>query len=197
MVKNPTKLILQVAALAAAMCLLGCSKYYVPATTPLPTTPPPADTARVFFVKPGGSWGKAEAFVLKEDQVIGYLANRQAFFVDLPAGEHLFMSVTSNSSGIQANLAGGKTYYVRLFSTPGVMSVMLGGSEDLHMVPIEPGTEQWDSRHEWVEGAQLVELNLDKAEKWEAKYAEKNAQRLENFRSGKDELKILAPEHGE
>ena len=197
MAKNPTKVFLQVATLAIAMCLIGCSKYYIPATTPLPTTPPPADQARIYFMKPGGSMGKAEAFVLQEDKVIGYLSNRQVFYVDLPAGEYLFMSVTSNTSGLQANLAGGKTYYVRLFSAPGVMSVMLGGSEDLHMVPLEPGTEPWESRHEWIENGQLIELNMEKALQWEAKYAEKNLQRLENFRAGKDELKILAPEHGE
>lgn len=180
-----------------AVLASGCAGYNVKSTTPRPTAAPAADQARVYFVKPGGSWGNAEGFVLLEDKVIGYLQNRQVFWIDVPAGEHLFMSVTSNADGIQANLAGGKTYYVRLFSTPGAMSVMLGGSENMYMEPLAPGSEGWAKRMEWVDGATLVEMNEEKCVAWENKYAEKNAERLANFKSGKAEAKPITPEMGE
>jgi hypothetical protein len=189
-------------AIAAALVLSvlaasGCAGYNVASTTPRPTAAPAADQARVYFMKPGGSWGNAEGFVLLEDKVVGYLKNRQVFFVDVPAGDHLFMSVTSNADGIQASLAGGKTYYVRLFSTPGAMSMMLGGSENMYMEPIAPGTEGWGKRMEWLDGATLVEMNDEKCAAWEAKYAEKNAERLANFKSGKAQAKPMTPEMGE
>ena len=57
--------------------------------------------------------------------------------------------------------------------------------------------EEWDKRLEWVDGAQLVEMNPEKCSKWEAKYAAKNQERLENFRAGKDEFKILTADQGE
>jgi hypothetical protein len=129
--------------------------------------------------------------------VIGYLQNRQVFYVDVPAGEHLFMCVTSNADAIKANLAGGKTYYVRLFSTPGAMSIMLGGSENMYMEPIAPGTEGWDKRIEWIDGATLVEKNPEKCADWEEEYADRNAERLANFKSGKAEAKVMGPEAGE
>jgi hypothetical protein len=181
----------------AGVLVIGCAKYYIPVTTPRPVASPPVDQARVYFVKPGGSWGKASVFILQEDKAIGYLENRQVFYVDVPAGQHIFMSVTSNTEGLEANLEGGKTYYVRLFSTPSAMSTMVGGSEDLHMLPIEPGTEQWDQRLIWLDGAQLVKLNKSKAAEWEAKYAERNLERLANFRSGEGELKKIEPQFGE
>jgi hypothetical protein len=183
--------------LFVGMLVVGCAKYYVPVTTPRPTASPSADQARVYFVKPGGSWGKANVFILQEDKAIGYLENRQVFYVDVPAGQHLFMSVSSNTEGIDANLEGGKTYYIRLFSTPSAMSTMVGGSEDLHMAPIEPGTEQWENRIVWIDGAALVKMNKAKVGEWEAKYAERNAERLENFRSGEAELKKIEPQFGE
>jgi hypothetical protein len=183
--------------LFVGILVVGCAGYNIPVKTPKPTVAPPADQARVYFIKPGGSWGKASVFILKEDKAIGYLENRQVFYIDVPAGQHIFMSVTSNTEGIEANLEGGKTYYVRLFSTPSAMSTMVGGSEDLHMAPIEPDTEQWDMRLEWVDGAVLVEKNKAKVAEWEAKYAERNAERLANFRSGAAELKKIEPHFGE
>lgn len=180
-----------------ATVFAGCARYNMPSTAPRPTAAPAADQARVFFVKPGGSWGNAEGFVLQEEKVIGYLQNRQAFYVDVPAGEHTFMSVTSNADGIQANLAGGKTYYVRLFSTPGAMSIMLGGSENMYMEPIAPESEHWDKRLEWVDGARLMEMNPGKCEAWQSKYAAKNAERLAAFKSGASEAKPLTPDMGE
>jgi len=193
------KSIVKVGALALLLALLatGCGAYFIVSTTPRPTTPPSADMARVYFVKPGGSFGNAQGFVLLEDKVIGYLQNRQVFYVELPPGEHLFMSVTSNTDGIKANLAGGKTYYVRLFSTPGAMSMMMGGSENMYMEPIAPGTEGWDKRWEWIDGATLVEMNEEKVVGWEAKYAAKNTERLDNFRSGQSVAKPMTPEMGE
>jgi hypothetical protein len=181
----------------ASLCVAGCAGYNIASTTPRPTAAPAADQARVYFMKPGGSFGNAQGFVLLEDKVIGYLLNRQVFYVDVPAGEHMFMSVTSNADGLKANLAGGKTYYVRLFSTPGAMSMMVGGSENMYMAPITPGTEEWNKRMEWLDGARLVEMNQAKCAQWEAKYAAKNAERLANFKSGAAEAKVLTPEAGE
>ena len=110
---------------------------------------------------------------------------------DLPA-------IALAADAVRDRLHGDKTYYVRLFSTPSALSTMVpGGSEDLHMAPIEPGTEQWDKRLEWLDGATLVEMNQEMAADWAKKYAERNAERLENFRSGEAEMKKIEPHFGE
>jgi hypothetical protein len=184
--------------LATGLLATACGPgYNIPVNTPRPSTGPAEDMARVYFMKPGGSWGGAEVFITQEEKVIGYLTNRQVFYVDVTPGKHFFMSVSSNTDGVDAEVAGGKTYYVRLFSAPGAMSIMLGGSEDMYVVPIAPGTEEWDKRLEWVDGGQLVEMNPEKCGAWEAKYLKKNQERLANFRAGKDEFKILTADQGE
>lgn len=191
------KLAVASVALSMAICLLSCAGYNVPSTAPIPTTAPAADVARIWFVKPGGSLDKAEAFVFQGEEVIGYLQNRQMFYVEVPAGKYIFMSVTSNASGVEANVAGGKTYYIKLVSAPSAASILVGGSENLFMAPLKPGDDQWDDRHEWINKCRLMDLNHEKVGAWEEKYAERNAKRLAAFESGESEMKILAPEDGE
>ena len=191
------KTIFTIIGLLVALTVAGCAGYNRPASYAKPTTAPPADTARIFFIKPGGSMGNAEVFILEEDKVVGYLQNRQCFFVDVPAGEHLYMSVTSNADGLKATVDGGKTYYVRLFSTPGAMSLMMGGSENIFIAAIERDGEMWDKRAEYLDGCRLMEMNPEKVAKWEANYAERNTERLTNFKSGAAESKTMGPEDGE
>ena len=81
----PRAIVLSLVALAGSL-VIGCTKPYLPANTPIPSTAPPADKARVYFIKPGGSMGSANAYILREDKVIGYLENRKVFLVELPAG---------------------------------------------------------------------------------------------------------------
>lgn len=184
--------------IALAMLAVGCARPYLPVAQPRPTAAPSADTARIYFVKPGGSMQAALTYILKDDKVVGYLENRKLFYLDLPAGDHFFMSVTSNTDGLKASLAGGKTYYVRVFSAPGAKSLLVGGSsENLYFEPIVPGTEGWDKRYEWIDGNQLITVNPPVAAKWEAKYAAKNAERLANFRSGAAQAKVLSADQGE
>jgi hypothetical protein len=193
---TPRALILLAVGLAGLLAS-GCTKPYLVVNTPVPSQPPPPDKARIYFVKPGGSMGTANTYILLEDKVVGYLENRKVFYLELPPGEHFFMSVTSNAEGLRTNLAGGKTYYVRIFSHPGAMSLLVGGSEDMRLEPIVPGGEQWPMRHEWILGNQLITVNEEVARKWEARYADRNAERLHKFKSGEAEFKTLSPEQGE
>ena len=186
-----------VALVALGTLTTGCAKPFVKVATPRPAAAPSEDQARIYFVKPGGSMQSAYTYILEDDKVVGYLQNRTVFYLDVPAGEHFFMSVTSNTDGLKASLEGGKTYYVRLFSTPGAKSLLGGGSENLYINPLVPGGEGWDKRMEWVDGNQLITVNPPVAKKWETKYAAKNAERLENFRSGAAEAKTLGPDQGE
>ena len=187
-----------VATVLLGLSLGGCgTKPYLVVNTPRPTTAPPPNMARIYFMKPGGSMQKAYTMILENEKVVGYLQNRTVFYLDVPAGEHFFMSVSSITEGLKASLAGGKTYYVRLYSSPGAKSLLLGGSEDVHMEPLVPGTEGWDQRLIWVDGATLITVNPEYAAKWEMRNAANNAERLEKFRSGEAEAKLLGPEQGE
>ena len=118
MLESASRTFLSISLLVVFLGVSGC-KYYVSAKTPRPSTPPSPDRARVYFVKPDGEEGGADTFLLKETKLIGYLENGKALYVELPPGEHFFMSVASNVDGVLADLAGGRTYYIQLISSRG------------------------------------------------------------------------------
>jgi hypothetical protein len=176
--------------IAVVASLAGCSKMYVRVNEPRPNAAPAADTARIYFMLPQGFPG-GRAWVLNQDKLIGYVQNRQYFMYEVPAGNQLFMLVSENTEGLQGQFEGGKTYYVRLFITPGVMSTRV------YWAVLEAGKENWDKRLEWVDRSQRVALNPGKGEKWEKKYAAKNAERLAKYTSGEAKPNTFAPEAGE
>ncbi len=176
--------------LLLAAVSLGCGSMNRPVANPQPDSGPGPDQARIYFtlsqVFPGG-----QAFVLQRDELIGYVRNRQYFYVDVPAGPHLFMLVSENTEGLKGNFDGGKTYYVHLFVTPGF------GSTRVYWKPMAPGEENWDKRHEWIDACTRMELIPEKASAWEEKYAEANANRLAKYESGEIEVAEMGPQNAE
>lgn len=196
MLKCAWKILVLITFLAVVSGAGGC-KYYVSVGSPRPAEPPPADTARVYFVKPEGSEGGAATFLLKETKLIGYLENQKAMYVELPPGEHFFMSVASNVDGVLADLEGGRTYYIQLISRPGEGTALGGTTENMSLTPLRPGDDRWERRHEWVENAELVTLDKNRGAKWEARKAAQNYKRFERFKRGEQRYALLKRHHGE
>jgi hypothetical protein len=185
--------------IAILVCLatIGCGRYAVPLKTRPPETPPPPDTARVYFINPGAPAGDPTVFILKETELIGYLEGKKAACVDLPAGEHFFMSLADNLEGVYAKLAGGKTYYLLLSFTPGPQTPMGGETVNAFLNPLVPGDDDWTRRHEWVDRVQLVALNQRRAEDWSTRWSERNQRRFLQFKNGEKKYALLTPDQGE
>ncbi len=174
----------------------ACSRYAVPVKAQ-PEAPPPPDTARVYFINPGASNVDTSVFILKETKLIGYLEGKKVSFVDLPAGEHFFMTAVSNPEGIYAKLAGGRTYYLRLTFAPGPETVLGNKTVIASLEPIVPGDEAWEERHQWVEHAQLVALNKERARGWNSRWSERNQRWFMQFKRGEKPYTSLNPDQGE
>ena len=197
MLKCACKFLVLIALILGGLWITGC-KYYVPAKGPRPTSPPPADRARVFFVKPDGEEdGGTATFLLKETKLIGCLENRKALYIEVPPGEHFFMSVSKNVDGVLADLAGGRTYYIQLISSRGMDTALGGVTENMALAPLVPGDEGWNMRHEWVARAELVTLDRNRGAKWEARKAAQNYERFDKFRRGEQQYAQLKRDHGE
>ncbi len=155
-----------------------------------PVTPGPNEgTARVYFVLAQG-FPSGEAYVVENTTLLGYVRNKEFFYVDVPAGEHLFMLISEQTEGIRGTFEAGKTYHMKLYITPGIMGTRTYWS------PLENSGEDAKTRIENVEDCQQVTLNPDKVPSWEARYAERNTERVQNFNSGEDDVKIIEPKHG-
>ncbi len=150
---------------------------------------PPAGHARVYFVLAQG-FPSGRAFVVENERLLGFVGNRQYFFIDAPAGEHLFMLISEQTEGVRGSFEAGKTYHMKLFITPGFMS------SRVYWSALEATGEDAAMRKKGIDACRRVELNPTKAASWERKYAEKNRTRVANFEAGKDEAKSIGPQHG-
>ncbi|TPV96076.1 MAG: hypothetical protein B7733_06635 [Myxococcales bacterium FL481] len=174
--------------LFAAVLASGCAGLNQYAEGPEPAGPG-AGQARIYFVLAQGYPG-GRAFIVEEDKLIGFVSNRQYVVADVPAGEHLFMLISEQTEGVTGQFEAGKTYYMKMFITPGF------GSTRVYWTPLTATGEDQQAREKGLAASRRVELNQAKVPAWEAKYAEKNRRRAANFRAGKDEAKAIGPEHG-
>ena len=170
-----------IAVLAGLLVVTGCARMNRPSTVPTPDGAPPADTARVYFVMPV-VYPAGEVFVLHEQKLVGYLTNRQWFYMDVPAGKQMFMTVSENTTVVEGELEGGKSYWVKNFVTPGFAKTRV------YTAILQQGTEDWDARKEWLSSSKHMELVPESAAKWEAKYAKNNEKRQQDYEAGKYEV---------
>ncbi|MEM9458904.1 MAG: hypothetical protein AAGF11_32295 [Myxococcota bacterium] len=156
-----------------------------------PVAPGPAEgSARVYFVLEQRYPGAA-AYIVENETLLGYVRNAQYFYADVPAGEHLFMLISEQTEGVRGNFEAGKTYHLKLFVTPGFWQTRV------YWTPLEATGKDAKTRVEDVEDCRRVELDPDRAARWEAKYAERNKERVHNFEAGKDDVTTIEPKHGQ
>ncbi len=158
----------------------------VDAKSPLQAAP---NSARVYFALDQG-FPSGNAYITDGTKLLGFIKNGDHFVADLEPGEHILMLISEQDEAIKANLEAGKSYYVRLFITPGVMR------SRTYWTPLKDTAEDRKLREEMLEGTDRVELIPEEGAKWEAEEKEELTERLESFKSGKDEAKLtLGSEH--
>ncbi len=162
-----------------SLTLVGCSSLMVEANGPPEASA--AGTARIYFVLNQG-YPPAEAYVVEETKLLGYVQNNEHFVVDVPAGEHMFMLISEQDEAIKGNFEAGKTYHMKLFITPGVFRTRV------YWAPLKGTGEDLAARKEGIEETTRMELLPAKAAEWEAEEREDLAERAKSFRTGEDEV---------
>lgn len=170
----------------------GCATVYHFAEGPV--APGPAEgSARVYFALPQG-YPQGVAYIVEETKLLGVLQNKMYFYVDVPAGEHQFMVIAFNGSGmdeaVRGTLDAGKTYQFKVFVTPGFPQPRI------YMAPLEATGEDAQSRVEDLADSRRVEVDAEFAAKWESSFQERNLERADSFRSGEDESTPIEAKHG-
>lgn len=163
-----------------ALFLSGCSSLMVESNTPSSDQNP--ETARVYFALdqsfPGGN-----GYITNGTSLLGFIENNTHFVADLPAGEHLLILKSEQDEAIKGNFEAGKTYYIRVFITPGVMR------SRTYWTPLENNAEDAKLRDEMLSDTQLTVLVPQKAAEWEKEEKEELEERVESFTSGEDDIK--------
>lgn len=171
-----------------ALASTACSSMTKPAEGP-PGAGPKEGEARVYFALNQG-YPPGAAYIVEETKLLGYLENNEHFVVDVPAGEHMFMLISEQDEAMAGQFEAGKTYYVKLFVTPGIMSTRV------YWVPLKTMGEDRVTAKEMLEETERVELVSEEAAEWEADERDDLAERAKSFRTGEDEIEHkVGPEH--
>lgn len=103
--------------------LAGCSAAAAASSTmrdAAPTRPPGPDEAKIVFYRPGKLLGNQTTWRIYDGETLaGVIENGASFEHRCPPGRHLFLAVPGTEPAVDADLAGGKTYYVRVNAKTG------------------------------------------------------------------------------
>jgi hypothetical protein len=183
---------------AVSPVLVGCGSLVTAAKSPLSVQP--AGMARLHFSLDQG-YPSGEAYITVGTKLLGFLTNGEHFVTDLAEGEHLLILQSAQDEAIRGYFEAGKSYYVRLFSTPGIGGVTMyrlpqGMGTRVYWTPLKNWGEDLKAAHEMIKETDRVELIPAKAAEWEAEEKEDLEERLHSFRSGQDKIGfVMGPEH--
>jgi hypothetical protein len=171
------------------LVLAACSAAYM--RDPEPGAAPGPEEAKVVIYRPSSSAASRTYPVYDGERLVGFAESGAYFEYRCPAGEHLFLVLGRADAAVRAELAPGRTYYLRVdakaawFSRRLLLSPVAPGSPEMERLEDELGG--CDPR-ELVpeEGAEFAEEDRDRAAARKAHYAG----------DGRGECGQLRPEDG-
>jgi hypothetical protein len=184
------KFILATLPLALAAC--STTGYMRDAT---PTPPPGPDEAKVIVYRIA-AFGGAENFPVYElrngsdGKLLGFTETDRYFEYRCPPGKHLFVTWGEGDAFIEAELEGGKTYFIRAYSKFGVLSARPG------FAPVGRNSEHWEEIEKVLPTLQCRELDPREAAEYELRKVDHLRKTIASYEEGKKKPRYLTPEDG-
>jgi len=167
----------------------GSSGYMVKAT---PTEGPAQGKAIVYFMRPSG-YGRLTDFQIWDGTYFVGLSQAGSYFAyQCDPGKHLFLGIAENKVAIEADLEGGKSYYI------GTGARIGGMRPRMNFTPVTRNSELWDKVDEYKRSLNFIAVKEEERAKWEAAKRQE-AQGLVDYYSqgaGKAEVYRLSKEDG-
>jgi hypothetical protein len=177
--------------LALLPLLAACSHPRVMVPLEEASAAPGQDEAKVVVYRPSfRNATKAYAF-FHDEELMGFAQTGAWFEVRCAPGEHFFYLRGVSDAAARATLQGGKTYYLKVDSEPQLLKLQL------KLVPVVPGTDEFERVEEELAGLERREPVDVYIDAYEDEFAGKVTERLAYFRNeGQEECTLLKPEDG-
>ncbi|MBW2016911.1 MAG: hypothetical protein JRJ01_08735 [Deltaproteobacteria bacterium] len=152
------KVVLFVAFILLAAGCAGSSPYMRQSSPPGDN--PPADKARVYFMRPSG-FGFAVHFQIWDRENLIGLAQAKSYFVyECDPGKHLFIGIAENKRAVEADLKAGKSYYI-------LTQVKMGGwKARMGFIPVRRNSEYWDQVERYRRDLLFTSPDRAQLERW-------------------------------
>jgi hypothetical protein len=156
--------------LAMILFVSACAspRFMKPTTTSLQPTEGKA-VVRFLFPRTGGYIWDGETFL-----GTGWPSAQFDYYAS--PGKHIFFTTAENKAFLEADLDGGKTYYI-------VGRVWSGWGLRVGLVAVNRGGEYWDKVKEWEQSLTRYELDPDALAKYEAEHKDKMRELLAYYES--------------
>jgi hypothetical protein len=137
-----------------AVALTGCAGHSdLMANAPVgaPAPAPTPNVATVVFVRDSGMGFAVNFSVMNQSgQLLGEAVAKSHFAVQVPPGHYWFGAKAESTSAIQADVLGGRLYYVRVVPKFGMWTARV----DLD--PIKPSEKEWGEVPTWLKRTQYL-----------------------------------------
>lgn len=133
---------------------------------------PTEGMALVYVVRPSNLGAAIKFWVFADDQVIGLTRGKSYAFALVPEGSHLFWAKAENTSTLEMEVVGGRTYYLKTVPRMGFGKARVNLSmttEDEAMRVIEKGGYMTLTEEGRKRAAEIAANRMDRAEQKESK----------------------------
>ena len=160
-----------------------------------PTPPPGPDEAKVVIYRTA-TFGGAENFPVYElvddedGKLLGFTETDRYFEVRCPPGKHLFVTRGEGDAFIEADLEGGRTYFIRTYSKFGLLSARPG------FAPVGRESELFPDLEETLSTLQCRELDPRKAAEYDHREEDSLKKAMAGYREGRKNPRLLHPDDG-
>ncbi len=149
--------------------LAACGSPELMVAEPEPTDPPGPDEVKIVVYRESFRNATKPYAFLDEQEVLGFCQAGAWFEVLVNPGTHFFSLLGVSSSGVRADLAGGRTYFLRVDSVPKPFRLQL------RLTPVIPGMEEFQEMDRILARLERrVPIEADRAE-----FAEEYADEIE------------------
>lgn len=139
--------LLSVVLLGCLLLFVGCaahSDWMAPVAARSPLRAPP-NAALVVFVRPSSYAGGMLVPIIDENgRFLGEAGPKTHFAVVTPPGDHVFIGWIGNTSLVRTRLLAGKTYFVEIGPTWGVLKPRV------QLLAVTPRSKSWEKLAEWI-----------------------------------------------
>lgn len=152
-----------------------------------PTPPPRPDQAKVVVYRTA-AFGGADNYPVYDGDgtLLGFTETDCYFEILRPPGKHLFAALGEGEAMVEADLAAGKTYYIRAYSKFGLASSRPG------LAPIRRETSEFAELGQVIPSLRCRALDPDKSAEFEARQKSRAMKAL----AGSEKAKSLRSDDG-
>lgn len=176
---------LTIAASLAILCGCASSDFMRLVAQPAPLTASP-DQATIVFLRPRNAAPNTLVTIIDEDgRFLGDSLPSACFAARVQPGRHVLVGLASNTAALQADVEGGRVYYVEVVIRLGSLS------SRAHLFAVHPGKDSDASLLRWWRECDHYDVDTDAGQRSMRK---REAERIDRVRRAKEQVARFSAE---